>query len=236
MTDFSQNNNKQSGNILIYILGAIFLLGLLIVTIRGSNTSSSGVTEENMMIRISEIQQYGAELENSIAFILQKGFSETEIKFSHPDADPNYGLISDNPERQVFHRDGGAATYRKAPKEIQSTPTQWLFNAQNNIPLVGSTNNSNSNNDVELIAFLPNVTKQFCVTLNEKLGITNPSNSPPNDNGGVEFSAEFNGSFDMSETIGDSGNLLDGKTEGCFEGGGSPPSGTYHYYRALLIR
>ena len=217
---------------MIYILGAIFLLGLLIVTIRGSNVSSSGISEENMIIRISEVQQYGGELQNSIAFIMEQGFSETDIRFAHPDNDPNYGVITDNPTRQVFHKSGGAATYRTPPNDIQVTPTPWFFNAENNIRDVGSTNNANSDYDVELIAFLPNVTEQFCVAVNEKIGITNPSNAPPNDNGGVELSVEFAGDFNMVETIGDSGNILDGNTEGCF---GSSGGSGFIYYRVILV-
>lgn len=224
---------SQSGNILIYILGAIFLLGLLIVTLRGSNISSSGISEEDMTVRISEIQQYGAELENAVAFILEQGFSETDIRFAHPDADENYGLITDTPERQIFHRNGGAATYRTASPRIQTIPTEWFFNAENYIPDVGSTDNRNPDHDVELIAFLPNVTEQFCVVLNEKVGVVNPNGNPPSDSGDLELSIEFVGNFNRVEALDDPGEVLEGKTEGCFR---TSDGSSYIYYRVILIR
>jgi len=151
--------NTQSGNILIYILGAIFLLGLLIITVRGSSTPGNNIDEEELILRVAEVQQFGAELENAISFILQKGFSELDIRFGHPDAAAGYGLITDTPERQVFDRNGGGAIYRTPPNNIQTIVT-----------------------------------------------------------------------------IGDTGNILDGQKEGCFEGGGTPTTGTFHYYRVLLVR
>jgi len=228
---------KQSGNILIYILGAIFLLGLLIITVRGSGTPGSNISEENLILKVTEVQQYGAELQNAVAFILnQRGVSEEDIRFAHPDAHAGYGVITSIPERQVFSRQGGGATYRAPPEDIQVIAGDWLFNAENNVAAVGSTNNADTDKDVELLAILPNVTEAFCLMINDLNNITNPSDSPPNDNGDVSFATRFAGTFSMVETIGDTGNILDGKSEGCFEGGGTPAAGTYHYYRALLVR
>ncbi|MEM7618067.1 MAG: hypothetical protein AAF244_01655 [Pseudomonadota bacterium] len=206
---------------------------MLIITLRGSNISSSGISEEDLSVRISEIQQYGAELENAVTFILEQGFSETDIRFAHPDADENYGVISDNRERQVFNKNGGGATYRMASPRIQVEPTEWLFNAENYIPDVGSTENRNPDHDVELIAFLPNVTKQFCVVLNDKVGVINPGGDPPNDSGDLELSIEFAGDFNRVEALDDPDDILEGKTEGCFR---TSDGSSYIYYRVILIR
>jgi len=228
--------NTQSGNILIYILGAIFLLGLLIITVRGSSTPGNNIDEEELILRVAEVQQFGAELENAISFILQKGFSELDIRFGHPDAAAGYGLITDTPERQVFDRNGGGAIYRTPPNNIQTIVTNWLFTAENNVPAVGSTNNADTDLDVELIAILQNVTEEFCIAINDQNGVENPLDAPPQDDGNVDLTTPFAGVFAMSQTIGDTGNILDGQKEGCFEGGGTPTTGTFHYYRVLLVR
>lgn len=232
-----QKFSSQSGNILIYILGAIFLLGLLIITVRGSSTPGSNIAAEELIMRINEVQQYGAELENAVSFILQKGYSEADIRFAHPDAAAGYGLITDIPDRQVFAREGGGATYRAPPNNIQVIATDWLFTGENNIPAIGSTNNANTDLDVELIAILQNVSEAFCIALNDKNGINpTPADPPPEDDGNVALGTPFAGTFSMVQTIGDTGNLLDGNAEGCFEGGGTPANNTYHYYRVLLVR
>ena len=234
----NKKKQNEAGNILLYILGAIALLGLLIIAVKGSSTPGSNINEEELMIRVAEIQQYGAELEQAVTYIMQNGFSETDIRFAHPDANSAYGDITDNPQRQVFSRNGGGATYRQPPSDIQTTATDWVFSGENVVNDIGSSINCNGVNSscVELIALLMNVTKDFCILINEKNNITNASGDPPQDDGHVAHSVPFVGSFNHSRNIIDTTFYLAGKMEGCFEGDTTPPSGTYHYYRVLLAR
>lgn len=226
--------NSQAGNILIYILGAIFLLGALTLMVKGSSTPGASIDEETLMIRVSEIQDYGRELEQAVAFVFQNGHSEADIRFSHPDADSAYGDITDTPTRQIFHRDGGGATYREPPANIQITPSQWIFNGNNFLNEIGTTCSAASCTD--LIALLTNVNQEFCVFINEQNDIDNPSDSPPQDSGAADITTMFVGDYTFNAAINDIAVNLDAKMEGCFEGGGTPPAGTYHYYRVLLPR
>lgn len=220
--------NNQSGNILIYILGAIFLIGTLTIMVKGSSTPGAGIDEETLMIRASEVQDYGRELESAVSYVFQNGHSEADIRFAHPTAASAYGTITDIPTRQIFHVDGGGATYRTPPTSIQSTPTNWIFNAANNIPQVGSDDN-------DLLAILPNVTEAFCILINEISDINNPSDAPPADPNNFDVTTIFDGSFTGANDIGTA--VLNGaKMEGCLEGGGTPAADTYHYYRVLLPR
>jgi hypothetical protein len=225
----SQFSSSQSGNILIYILGAIFLLGLLVVISKGSTTPGAGIDAEQLMIRVSEVQNYGQELEQAVAYVMTNGHSEVDIRFAHPDADSAYGVITDTPTRQIFSRDGGGARYREPPNDIQITPTDWQFNADNRAPLVGST-------EADLIAVLSNVTEDFCLKMNDANDIDNPSNAPPQDSDDFEVTTFFTGAYNSSpEEIGDS-SLNGTKKEGCIEGSGTPAANSYHYYRVLLAR
>lgn len=234
---YHRKYNPESGNILIYVLGAIVLLGILISVVRGTGSSGNNIQEEELMLRVAEVQEYGHELEKAIAFILRNSISEAEIRFAHPQADSGYGDITDTPERQVFSRDGGAASYREIPRNIQTTlGGQWIFTGANRVHDIGTTDAGVGNdNNAELVAILPNVTEEFCLMINDRNDITNPADSPPQNAGSVSLTF-YTGTFSQSEDINDTPGNLDGQSEGCFEGNGTPAAGTYHYYRVLLAR
>ncbi len=232
--------NTQSGNILVYILGAVFLLGVLTVMVRGSSTPGGGIDEEALIIRVSEVQEYGQELERAVSYIFQNGHSEADIRFAHPDANPAYGVITDIPTRQVFHRDGGGATYREPPNGVQAILTPWYFTGRNSVDGIGTNDNSGQGNlrSADLTAVLSNVSKSFCILINEKNSIENTGGNPPKDVNEIELNLPFNGSYAETFTIGGSAGTLEtfGKLEGCVEGDNTPPVGTFHYYRVLLPR
>jgi len=239
MNNFN-HRHPESGNILIYILGAIFLIGALTLMVKGSSTPGSGISEEALIIKVSEVQDYGRELETAISYIFQNGHSESDIRFAHPDADSAYGVITDTPTRQVFSRDGGGATYRDPPKNIQTTPTDWYFTGRNSVEGVGVNDNISQGNLVsaDLVAMLNNVTKDFCLLINEKNDIENTGGNPPKDVNEIQLTLPFTGSYAETFTIGGSSGTLEtfAKLEGCVEGDSNPPAGTYHYYRVLLPR
>lgn len=231
----SSDRSSESGNIFIYIIGAIFLMGILVVLLKGSNTPGAGIDAEQLEIRVTEVQRYGSELEQAVRLIMQNGHSESDIRFAHPNADSAYGDIStDTPlTRQVFSPEGGAAEYRDPPDGINDG-TPWFFSGRN---VVGQIGTSCSTDDcVDLVAILPNVTKDFCVALNEADNVTNPSGNPPMDDSTAELVTPFAGTFSYANWILDTSNDLATHSEGCFEGGGTPANGTYHYYRVLMAR
>lgn len=226
--------SNESGNVLIYILGAIVLLGILVVAVKGSNTPGAGIDQETLMIRVSEVQQYGVELERAVAYILRNGHSEVDIRFAHPEADSAYGDITDTPTRQVFSRDGGGARYRDPPEGIQTTVTPWLFSGTNTIQNIGT--DCGTYRCAELLAILPYVTADFCLAINEKNNIAAISSSPPQTTAAINITTFFSGSFNGANNIDHASGAFDSKSEGCAEGSGTPPVGTYHYYRVLLPR
>lgn len=218
---------------MIYILGAIVLLGILVIMVKGSTTPGAGIDSEALQLKVAEVQQYGMELERAVTYILRDGYSESDIRFAHPNHSSAYGDITDDPGRQVFARAGGGATWRDNDTSIQTIDTDWNFNGRNSVLGIGSSTGSSS----ELIVMLNYVSFDFCVLLNEKVGVTNPTGAPPRDGADAEITTPFAGLYQFSSNINDAGSqYIYGKSEGCFEGGGSPPTGTYHYYRVLLAR
>lgn len=156
---------NSHGNVLFIILIAIFLIGALTVAIQStSQTGNENIDRESQIIRYSQVKQYVSEVRNAISFIFENDFSESDIRFAHPDAPADYGLISDTPERQVFARSGGGATYKEPPAGINDG-SDWEYYGGTHMPDAGSDR-------AELIMVLPNVSEIFCDFINEEIGYT----------------------------------------------------------------
>ncbi|MBL4588911.1 MAG: hypothetical protein JKY11_02380 [Alphaproteobacteria bacterium] len=156
--------NTQSGNIIFFVLLAVVLMAALSFTIMRGDGGSHSIDREKLIIYSTEVEQYGAELSQAIQIILESGKSESEVTFAHADAPAEYGDAGALPtDTQIFSISGGQAEYR-LPKSDISTASNWEFYSQSNMPQVGSEN-------ADLIAVLPNVTKDFCDVFNRRIGL-----------------------------------------------------------------
>lgn len=223
--------NSQAGNILIYIIGAIFLIGILTIMMKGSSTPGTGIDRETLILKAQKVRDYGAELERGVSYILRNGHSETEISFAHPNHSSTYGTYGTTPTAELFHPDGGGVEWRDNDTDIQTADTDWIFTGVNEVDGVGSTCASSSCSD--LLALLPNISSDLCIYLNDESGVTNPSGTPP-ENAAAQGETFFAGSFGYSDVVNDSGNNLQYKPEGCFLENGSTTD--YYYYKVLLAR
>lgn len=225
--------NREAGNIILYVLIGIVLVGLLTAAIRNVGGGKDNIDTEDMILKAGQVQRYGAELARGVSMILEKKISESDIRFGHPDAAAEYGLITDTPDRQVFDQaDGGRAAYRAAPSGVNDG-SAWEFFATSAIPQVGS-------DKADLIAVLPNVTQEFCEIANAQLGFaagTQPADDAMGSPACVMGAASnrFDGTFD------DAGpNSLD---ESSFSKLPAPQAcvqcasdNSYNYYYVLLAR
>lgn len=220
---------------LIYLLGAIFLLGILMVVVRGSFQEGTGIDAEQGSLRAGEIQRYGAELQRGVNYILQNGYSESELRFAVPDENTDYGDISDIPGRQVFSPQGGGVEYKLPPSGVNDG-TPWQFYGSTHIPNAGTETLASSK--AELIAVLPNVTEPVCNALNRAVGqIVDLAAEQDDWNQGC-LNAGSSFGFDGTFISGADNNTLTGpftKTpplEMCIHCAG----GAFHYYKVLLVR
>ncbi|MCC6598075.1 MAG: hypothetical protein IT559_04740 [Alphaproteobacteria bacterium] len=173
--DFSRDRSSERGNVLFIILLAVVLIGLLTAAIQStSRPEGSNIDAETLVIRASEVQQYAGELERAVRFIMENGKSESDIRFSHPNANADYDNLSADadPSDQVFSPSGGAAAYRSPPAGVNDG-SSWEFYGGTAMPGMGSS-------AADLIAVLPNVTPEFC----ERINILNGQNATPTDTGG----------------------------------------------------
>lgn len=166
----TQARRHEHGNMLFMILIAVALIGLLTAALMsGSNSESSNIDEETLVIRTTEAQRYAAELERAVSLIIQNGKSEADIRFAHPDAASAYGDLSADTDKkdQAFHSTGGAAEYRDPPAGLNDG-TDWQFYGHTAVPGVGTS-------APDLVMVLPKVTEDFCARINTLNGQVTPS-------------------------------------------------------------
>jgi hypothetical protein len=222
--------HKESGNVIFFILLGVVLLGLVTAAIRNSGIQGANIDEETLVLQASRVRSYATELERGVAFILRNSISEVDIRFANGDAPSDYGNISDGLERQVFHRTGGAAEYRRVPDGINDG-SPWEFYGNSHLPLVGT-------DKADLIAVLPNVSLAFCNKINE----INGYNGQPLDPGGGATDCLYSGDtvrfsssdlFDATPNTTDEGTFsIQPSMQGCVQ----CASGNYHFYHVLLAR
>ncbi|MGB1077091.1 MAG: hypothetical protein ACPG05_02195 [Bdellovibrionales bacterium] len=167
-----KNKNAESGNIIFFILIAVVLMAYLAFAImRGDGGSRNNINKEQLIIYATEVEQYGSELAQAVKIVLDTGISEADISFAHDNAPSEYGTTTGSPpSTQIFSSYGGQAEYR-LPKSDISTASNWEFYGELQMPQVGSSR-------ADLIAVLPNVTREFCDVFNTRQGLDITSTYP----------------------------------------------------------
>lgn len=230
----------ESGNVLWYILIAVVLFGALSFAIAQSMRGGGSVMEdERVKISATEIVDYGTVLANAAAQLRLRGIRADAISLENPTLAGYANANCADDSCKIFALDGGGVTY-KAPsadwldstQSAQSGYGQWVFSGLNEVEQVGTDGATAANK--ELIAFLPYLSKTLCIALNDKVGMTNPAGDPPQEADAIgSYGTPFTGTYSHGELL----TLPEkGKTAGCFEGGGTPANGTYHYYQVLIAR
>jgi hypothetical protein len=225
---------NQRGNIIFMVLLAIALIGLLTVAIQRTDSGdASNISGETLMIRASEVQRAASEIERAVMYIMERGnVSQRDLRFAIPtNSATEYGDITSQPRRQIFHTDGGAANYPTPPTGVQNAVAPWEFYGGTRIPGVGT-------NRPDLIAVLPNVTLQFCELINRLNGQT--GSQPAEDGAGCinqgatqRFGTAFFNDA-TPNTLNDASFTRTPALQACV----SCPAdgGTYHFYHVLYAR
>lgn len=237
MQHHSPYNNKpahsESGNIIFFILLGIVLIGLVTAAIRSVGGGGANIDREELTLRAAQVRQYAQELERAVHYVMQRGPSETTLRFAIPGQPASdYGDIADNPATQIFSDAGGGAEYRAPPAGINDG-SSWEFYAHTRIPGAGTDR-------ADLIAVLPHVTAEFCDYINRANGQTG---APRETGGGCihDTALRFN---DTNQYEDSSPNLLDEDPasfsripalQACVDcSPGSTPE--YHFYHVLRAR
>lgn len=164
MINSKQRKQRESGNVLFLILIAVALFAALSYVVTQSTRSGGGSTErEKNILSSAQMTQYPTALRTSIIRLVLGGVSIDNLKFNPPTA---FGAST---FREVFHPEGGGATYQTAPASLMSAGTEgtWTFNGEFYVPQIGI--DTAGGNDI--IAFLSGVSSGICKQANEELDI-----------------------------------------------------------------
>lgn len=222
----------QRGNIIFYVLIGIVLIGLLTMAVRNTGGMKDNINSEDLSLKAAQIQRYGAALAQSIAILSDHHISESDLRFAHPDAANDYGLITDDPTRQIFATEGGKAAYNPPPAGVNDG-SDWEFFATTAIPQIGS-------DKADLVAVLPHVTAEFCAVMNTQLGFA--AGSQPTDPGSGSPTCIMGGASDRFDgTFNDSApHELDDTSfsklpayQACVK---CTSDNSYHYFYVLMAR
>jgi hypothetical protein len=223
------NNNSlssQKGNILFLILIAVALFAALSYAVSQTmRQGSGGVSEEKTRVETVYIHQFPTSVRQAIVRVkLSHKLTDTEISFAHPET-VAYGVFGTDPEKEVFHPQGGKIPYQTVPVGLNDG-SDWIFNGSLEIDGVGSTDGTGAGSD--LVAFLPGISLDVCRYINKELSgsLTTPVN--------ITVAGEttvFTGTFSYAATISDP--ALNGKAAFCYR---STTLNKYVYYEVLIER
>ncbi|MGH1404686.1 MAG: hypothetical protein ACRBDL_10630 [Alphaproteobacteria bacterium] len=236
-------NTQQQGNVLFYILIAVGLMAALAYVVAHSGRGNvSTLTRERSALYASEVIEYGYVISQAVAQTRLRGYMDTEISFEN---DVQSGYTNPNcieNECKIFHTNGGNIHYLE-PKE------SWLDTSRSSDSFYGritfsgrsctesTTCYADGLDNEDLIMFISYLDRDICLEINDKVGITNPSDDAPLDAGCSGTGSTFTGTFSEGVSLKDVAGDLD-KPAGCFrhDGGCTTTPNSYHYYQVLIER
>lgn len=233
---------NQSGNALWFILFTVALLGFLtaILSRSGSSIDQAGNVEQQR-ISASAVIRYGKSIETAVRQLVANGTSENNLDFA------GLGATYDNPNCtqstcEVFNTEGGGVVVVPPTNVlgISDFSDEWLVSTGNRIGQQGCDDVDDSCRD--LVLLLKNIPDQMCVEINNVLGVTNPSGTPPTQEF-VEEGDPFTGNFGVNSSnhlIGGTDPTrespqLRGKEAGCIRQNGGGQDRNF-YFQILLAR
>lgn len=252
------NYSNERGSVLFILLIGVALFAALGYAV--SNMMQGGATtnigEEQSKLYANELLDYGRTMRQTVQNLrISNGCSDTDISFENT-IEGGY-TNGTNTACQVFHPDGGGMTYYKPD-------SKWLDTEHSGesrygiLFFMGNTcangvgldfNNSTicrdkTSNYAELIMVIPYIKENICHVIADTVNALTPSNEIPIDHARAwpDSNPKFTGSYSSDYVLAningdDSSNTLDGKMQGCFEGGGThPASDTFHFYQVLIAR
>ena len=237
-----------SGNVLFIILIAVVLFAALGYVATQTGRSSGNIGRERAMIMANDVLSYAHAIEEAAHRILYSGTEYARLSFENTAVSGYEHSPATPATNRVFNGAGGGLDYVPPRTEwLDSSMSayanygQWYFPRTVCINDVGTGSGYTCHTSAahtELLVVMPYIQKEICVAINEKLGITNPSGSPPANAFCVwayPSMPKYVGAFGIDESI-DAPELL-GKKTGCYMMDtcpGFPVS--YFFYHVIAAR
>ncbi|MEM9469439.1 MAG: hypothetical protein AAF988_04690 [Pseudomonadota bacterium] len=221
----------QRGSVLIWIFVMIAILSALyFVVSSGFRAGETNLSEERVELYATEILDYAQSVKQAVQTLQINGCSDEEISF---ESNSNSGYTNPNAPADnschVFHPSGGGLTWLKNTGGIggfiEATGRVRVYE-------VGSDLNS------ELLFRWWDIDENICTAINEKVGLTGTSLTPPGAGGNTcptsGGTCEFVGAYNQTHNIDNAANEFHSKTIGCYD---ENSTGTRNvFYQVLIAR
>lgn len=247
--------HSQSGNILIFILLAIVLIGLLTVFLtRSSDTTNETGSYEQNLIAANNILRTAKSIEGAVQNLMARGCGENEISFWH-DSDGNgtenasddYFNPTAPPSRacHIFEAEGTGLSYNDIETNIldatqSASPLYgtWFFTGGSCIPNMASGDGTCAAElELEIMLILPWVRQDICHVINAVAYDDFANSAPIEEDDAYDDSALFIGDFQAPERIDTAANNISNQQSFCFQGQASQiPDGGFHFTYVLYAR
>lgn len=230
----------NAGNVLVFILVAIFLIGALTALLmRSSATTEETGSTERLTIQASQLMRFTVSVQNAVERMRLNGVSEDEISFANTFyktcANANIQGPGHNPKCtsqacEIFGSGGGATPFSvpdslKAGAGCSLWPDGAMAISTREIINVGSEAN-------DLVLEVYGLSRGACATINKLVHIPNWGDDAPEDeeNSSYLFSGDY---APATGVIGDDEPDFEGKKALCLK---RPSDETYHFYTVLIAR
>lgn len=237
---------SQAGSAFFLILIGIVLFAALNYTFTRSGRTRGNLTTEQAGMAANEIMRFAEDMHTAAQASLNEGLSTSQLSFENGQL-TGYANINAGAVKLLDATTGGLRYARPSPGWLQSNATgqpffgEWYFPARTCVSGAGAGGaacNADAAVNEDLVALLPYINRDICVTVNKRLGVPlcagdaceNASSVFPA--GGPRFTGLAQTDGAMIRTA---GGETDGHTEGCVKGGGMQ-TGFYFYYKVLAER
>lgn len=228
---------KEQGSVLVWILVMVSLFAALSYAVsQGSRGGASDLTEKQAELAATSILEYASQVKSAVHRLQINGCSDTEVSFdqavvsgySNPNAPTDESC-------HVYSANGGGLRYQNPNAEwLDGTKSSnaeygsWLF--PNDVEVL----NIGAQPDAELLIALPYLQKQICLQANNLLGVDNPTDEAPEDNGFDFTSIKFIGAYADNHAIANDGGAVEllNKAAACY----LDDNNFYTFYQVLIVR
>ncbi len=236
------DTTNEHGNIVIFILIAVFLFGALAYTFtRSARDGTNNISKQQAKIAAQEILNYARLVEGAVNRVRRNGCSESEISFENAVISGYSNTDApDDSSCHIFELEGGKISYSSPPNNIDplnlfSSPwTHYNFFGDADFIGIGTNGILESNSELYMLVAL--TSEEVCIQINNTLNLSLATN-PPEDGGVALITNLFTGSFLVPATVmGDevSSAPLENVTSACYAD--SDQAGVYGFYHILLAR
>lgn len=234
------NKKHTAGNVLIFLLIAIFLLGALTALfVRTSATTEETGETERVTIGASQIIRFASGVQTAVERMRVNGVSENQISFANtiyqecdntPLQDAGHNTKCTSKACEIFSNQGGGLQPFVIPTTLLDTSacSAWKKGAiALDLKRVDGIGNLN---DDELMLEIYGLSKETCMQINRILKIPNDGSDAPADDavGGSVFSGTFT---QAGPLIGDDYADFAGKKAFCLKSGGD-----YSFFTVLIAK